>query len=107
MARLAQRLHWLGRRLLSTGYWILVLPWVCNILLCWYIDVGQQWESGSMVARYTYPTLPMLALFSVAAILVMFKAVRPILVTVALSTLFLVVLWIHLVPNIGSRIGSV
>jgi len=94
----------LGRRLVSTGYWILILPWACNILLLWYIDVGEQW--AVMVPRYVYPSLPMLALFSVAAVLVMFRAVRPILITTAVSTLFLLVLWIHLLPNIGG-VGSV
>jgi 4-amino-4-deoxy-L-arabinose transferase-like glycosyltransferase len=92
----------LGRRLLSSGLWILILPWTFNILLCWYIFQVQQWESGSMVPRYTYATLPLLALFSVAAVRVLFSAVRPLLVTIALSTGFLVAVWIILVPTIPS-----
>jgi 4-amino-4-deoxy-L-arabinose transferase-like glycosyltransferase len=90
----------LGRRLLSSGFWVLVLPWVCNIVLCWYIDIGQQWESGSMVPRYIYPTLAPLALFVVAGLLLLTSRVRPLLVTMAVATGFLVVLWVHLVPTI-------
>lgn len=90
----------LGRRIVSSGLWILGVPWVCNIVLCWYIDIGQQWQSGSMVARYTYPTLPALALFVVAAALTLSLSVRPFLVTTAVSSVFLIVLWVHLVPTI-------
>ncbi len=92
----------LGRRLLSTGLWILILPFACNVLLCWYIDIGQQWESGSMVPRYIYPTLPMVALFSVAAVLKLFSTVRPLFVTLVVSSGFLFALWIFLVPTIAS-----
>ncbi len=92
----------LGRRLISSGLWILLLPVVCNVLLCWYVYYGQQWLSGSMVARYMYATLPLLALFSVASVRVLFSAIRPLLVTLAVSTGFLVALWIFLVPTIPS-----
>ena len=89
----------LGRRLFTRGYYILLAPWVGNILVSWYIVVGQQWQV--MLARYTLPTLPMLALFEVAAVLALFrKSVVPLVVTVAISTGFLVTLWIHLVPTI-------
>ncbi|HEX3947141.1 MAG TPA: glycosyltransferase family 39 protein [Acidimicrobiales bacterium] len=91
----------LGRRLVTSGYWLLVLPWVCNIALCWYIDVGQQWESGAMVGRYTYPTLTILGLFVVAAVTMLFRRVRPLLITMAVSSVFLVILWVHLVPTIS------
>jgi hypothetical protein len=90
----------LGRRLWSSGLWVLAFPWVCNIVLCWYIDIGQQWESGSMVPRYIYPTLAPLAIFVVAAVLTLTSRVRPLLVTMAASTAFLVVFWVHLVPTI-------
>lgn len=90
----------LGRRLVSTGYWILILPWVCNIAACLYIDIGQQWQSGSMVARYTYPTLSLVALFIVASILTLFRATRQLLVAVTLSTAVLVGVWVVLVPTI-------
>lgn len=92
----------LGRRLLSSGLWILALPFVCNILLCWYIDLAQQWESGSMVPRYIYPTLPMVALFSVAAVITLFSTVRPLFVTLAASSAFLIVLWVFLLPTIAA-----
>jgi 4-amino-4-deoxy-L-arabinose transferase-like glycosyltransferase len=90
----------LGRRAVSDGYWILIVPWICNIVLCWYIDIGQQWESGSMVPRYIYPTLAPLALFSVAALLTLSSRLKPLLVLMAVSTGFLIVLWVHLVPTI-------
>jgi hypothetical protein len=92
----------LGRRLLKSGLWLLVLPFLCNILLCWYIDVGQQWESGSMLARYVYPTLAPLALLSVAAVVLLTSNYRPLIATVTVSSLFLVALWIHLVPSISN-----
>jgi D-alanyl-D-alanine carboxypeptidase (penicillin-binding protein 5/6) len=92
----------LGGRLFRTGYWVLVAPWVVNVLLCWYIDIGQQWESGAMVARYTYATLTILGLFVVAATLSLVRSVKPVVVTMVLSTAFLVVLWIQVVPSIAS-----
>ncbi len=92
----------LGRRLITTGYWVLGAPWVCNLVLCWYIDIGQQWMTGSMVARYTYPTLPFLALFVVACALLLFRTIRPLLVLICTSSAFLVGLWIFLVPNMHS-----
>jgi 4-amino-4-deoxy-L-arabinose transferase-like glycosyltransferase len=92
----------LGRRLISSGYWVLAAPWVCNLFLCWYIDIGQQWMSGSMVARYTYPTLPFLALFVVAAALILLRSIRPMLVLMCTSSAFLVGLWVFLVPNMHS-----
>jgi 4-amino-4-deoxy-L-arabinose transferase-like glycosyltransferase len=95
----------LGRRLISTGLWLLLLPWICNLVLCWYIDIGQQWESGSMVARYTYPTLSVLALFIVAAALSISRSITPVLAAIAVSAVFLVALWIHLVPAIHSSIA--
>ncbi len=90
----------LWRRTLQSGYWIFVLPWLCNIALCWYIDYGQQWQSGAMVARYTYPTLVILGLFTAAAASVFIRSNRTWLVTLITGTAFLVVLWGHLVPSI-------
>jgi 4-amino-4-deoxy-L-arabinose transferase-like glycosyltransferase len=90
----------LGRRFVTKGYWLLVIPWVFNLFACWYIDIGQQWVSGSMVARYTYPTLPFLGLFIVAAMVTLFRNIRPLLVSISASSAFLVGLWIFLIPNI-------
>jgi 4-amino-4-deoxy-L-arabinose transferase-like glycosyltransferase len=90
----------LGRRLITTGYWVLIAPWIFNLIFCWYIDLGQQWVTGSMVARYTYPTLPFLGLFAVASVVMIFRALRPLLALLGASTAFLVGLWIFLVPNI-------
>jgi 4-amino-4-deoxy-L-arabinose transferase-like glycosyltransferase len=90
----------LGRRFFSSGLWIFVLPLACNIGLAWYIDIGQQWLSGSMVPRYIYPTLPFIALFVVAAYLRLASSIRPLLVTMTVSGLFLGALWVHLVPTI-------
>ena len=42
-----------------------------------------------MVPRYIYPTLPMVALFSVAAVVTLFSTVRPLFVTLAVSSAFL------------------
>ena len=49
-----------------------------------------------------YATLPLLALFSVASVRVLFSATRPLLATLAVSTGFLVALWIFLVPTMSS-----
>jgi len=90
----------LGRRLLTTGYWILFAPWVANLVLCWYIDIGQQWETGSMVARYMYPTLPLLALFLAAAALKVLRSPQLILAMTGTASIFLIGLWASLVPII-------
>jgi len=92
----------LGRRLFTTGYWMLLAPWVGNILLCWYIDIGQQWESGAMVARYTYATLTILGLFVAAAVLASVRSVKPFVWTVVLSTAFVIAVWVQIVPTIHS-----
>ena len=92
----------LGRRLVTSGYWVLALPWAVNIGLCWYVDVGEQWESGSMLPRYTYASLPLLGMFVVTSVLTLFRRVRPLLVTVAASSVFLVILWIRLLPSVRS-----
>ncbi|MHB8220870.1 MAG: hypothetical protein ACYDHU_11220 [Acidimicrobiales bacterium] len=92
----------LGRRLFTTGNWVLVAPWVANIVLCWYIDIGQQWESGAMVARYTYATLTILGMFIAVSVLSLARSVKPFAWTVLLSTVFVVVLWIQIVPSIAS-----
>jgi hypothetical protein len=90
----------LGKRFFTSGLWIFVLPMVCNIGLAWYIDLGQQWQAGSMVPRFIYPTLPFIALFVVAAYLRLASSIRPLLVTLTVSGLFLGALWVHLVPTI-------
>jgi 4-amino-4-deoxy-L-arabinose transferase-like glycosyltransferase len=90
----------LGRRFVTKGYWLLILPWIFNLVACWYIDIGQQWGRGSMVARYTYPTLPFLGLFIVAAMVALFRNIRPLLVSISASSAFLVGLWLFLIPNI-------
>jgi len=88
----------LGRRLFTTGYWILILPWLGNVVICWYVQIGQQWQG--LVARYTYPSLAVLGLFVVAAALSFTRSVKPVVATIATSTLFLVGLWVHLLPAI-------
>ena len=55
-----------------------------------------------MVPRYIYPTLPMVALFSVAAVVTLFSTVRPLFVTLAASSAFLIVLWVFLLPTIAA-----
>jgi 4-amino-4-deoxy-L-arabinose transferase-like glycosyltransferase len=96
----------LGKRLFSSGLWMFVLPMACNIGLAWYIDIGQQWQSGSMVSRYIYPTLPFIALFVVAAYLRLTPSIRPLLVTMTVSGFFLGALWVHLVPTIHLTTSS-
>jgi 4-amino-4-deoxy-L-arabinose transferase-like glycosyltransferase len=90
----------LGKRFFTSGLWIFVLPMACNIGLAWYIDLGQQWQAGSMVPRFIYPTLAFIALFVVAAYLRLASSIRPLLVTLTVSGLFLGALWVHLVPTI-------
>ena len=90
----------LGRRFVTKGYWLLIVPWIFNLAACWHIDIGQQWVSGSMVARYTYPTLPFLGLLIVAAMVALFRNIRPLLVSISASSAFLVGLWLFLIPNI-------
>jgi 4-amino-4-deoxy-L-arabinose transferase-like glycosyltransferase len=90
----------LGRRFFSSGLWILLLPIACNIVLAWYIDIGQQWGSGSMAPRYIYPTLPFVGLFVVAAYLKFARSIRPLVTTITLSSVFLTALWINLLPVI-------
>jgi 4-amino-4-deoxy-L-arabinose transferase-like glycosyltransferase len=90
----------LGKRFFSSGLWIFVLPIVGNIGLAYYIDLGQQWQAGSMVPRFIYPTLPFVALFVVAAYLRLASSIRPLVVTLTVSGLFLGALWVHLVPII-------
>jgi hypothetical protein len=90
----------LGKRFFTSGLWIFVLPMACNIGLAWYIDLGQQWQAGSMVSRFIYPTLAFIALFVVAAYLRLASSIRPLLVTLTVSGLFLGALWVHLVPTI-------
>jgi 4-amino-4-deoxy-L-arabinose transferase-like glycosyltransferase len=90
----------LGRRLWTSGLLLLALPLAVNVVLCAYIDVGQQWESGSMVACSIYPTLAPLVLLGVAALVTLFSACRPLVLALGISSAFLIVLWIHLVPMI-------
>ena len=90
----------LGRRLVSTGYWILILPWVCNIAAC----PVHRHRTAVAVGLHGCPvhlphTLPGGA-FIVASILTLFRATRQLLVTVTLSTAVLVGVWVVLVPTI-------
>ena len=71
----------LGRRLLSTGIWVIAVPWLANLILIYYIDIGQQFEAGAMLPRYMYATLPMLVLAGVAAATRQLRSVAPILIT--------------------------
>lgn len=88
----------LGRRLVTRGYWIVVLPWFLNVGLIWYVQAGEQWQD--LLARYTYCTLPLLVLGAVAFCVTRFRTVAPLLWTTAAAAAFLVVLWAHLVPTL-------
>jgi 4-amino-4-deoxy-L-arabinose transferase-like glycosyltransferase len=88
----------MGRRLFDGGTWMLALPFVAAVALCVGFTVGEQWLS--MVPRYTYLGLPLLALFLAAAALGVLRDLRPYLVTVCGFAVFLAVLWIVLVPHI-------
>jgi Dolichyl-phosphate-mannose-protein mannosyltransferase len=90
----------LGRRLLSSGLWLLALPWVFNILLCWYIDIAQM--PDTLIARYTYPSLTLLGLLGAAGLLQLTRSVRPLVVISALGSFFLIALWISAVPLIAT-----
>ncbi|MGH9089727.1 MAG: hypothetical protein ACRDYZ_16740 [Acidimicrobiales bacterium] len=88
----------LGRQLLPAGRWVLVVPWVFNVALCWYISLGQQWLT--MQPRYTYPTLPLLALAMTAGALAILRTRWPFVLTLAGFSVFLVVLWVGLLPQV-------
>lgn|GEM_PF-872038 len=94
----------MGRRVVTAGYWILVLPAALNLLMCAGITYFVQWEIE--LSRYMYPTLPLLAVFGAVSAVAMVRDHRLIPVTVALLTVGMVTLWIGLVPQIHLRVAG-
>jgi len=88
----------LGRRVVSSGAWMLSLPFVLNVLVCAGITYFGQWQT--MLARYTYPTLPLLAVFGALGALGALRDRWVLPTALAGLGVGLVVLWIGLVPQI-------
>ncbi len=65
----------LGRRLLTSGLWIPLGPWVPVVIICWCAEIAFQWPT--IHSRYALPFLAVLALFEIAAMLVVSRTVRP------------------------------
>jgi 4-amino-4-deoxy-L-arabinose transferase-like glycosyltransferase len=88
----------LGRRVVSSGSWMLALPWVLNVLLCAGITYFGQWQT--VLARYTYPTLPLLAVFGAVGAVGAVRDRRVVTAALAGLTVGVLALWIGLVPQI-------
>ncbi len=91
----------LGRRLAGTGYWILAVPWLSSVAMCWGISLGEQWLT--MHSRYTYPSLPALTLILAATALVVLRDPRPYVIGVAVCGVLVVLAWVALYPQIATR----
>lgn len=89
----------LGRRILSGGYWLLILPWVSTVVVCWVLEIGGQWPV--LNGRYMLPALAPLALFEVAALMDLTRGRRSLLIGIGAMTLFLLILWVHVVPTVA------
>jgi hypothetical protein len=90
----------LGRRLLNTGIWVVAIPWILNILLIFYIDVGQQWEAGAALPRYMYATLPVFVIGGIGAACLQLRRLAPIVLTTLVFAVFVFGLWFRLLPII-------
>jgi 4-amino-4-deoxy-L-arabinose transferase-like glycosyltransferase len=87
----------LGRRLLTSGLWILLGPWVALVVMCGCAEIIIQWPT--IHNRYALPFLAVFGLFEVAAMLAVSRTIRPLLISLAAMSVFLVVLWVHVVPT--------
>lgn len=88
----------LGRRLWTGPSWVLVVPFVVNVAACWAITVDEQWLT--MLARYTYPTLPLLAVAMGVGAVSVYRTVWPHVAVMVGAGAFLVVLWVALLPQV-------
>jgi len=91
----------LGRRLAGTGYWLLAMPWLCSVAMCWGITLGGQWLT--MHSRYTYPTLPVLTLVLAASAVLVVRRLRFYVVGVVTCGVLVIVAWAVLFPQIATR----
>ncbi len=89
----------MGRRLWSIPSAILGLPWVLNVFELWYIRYGEQW---TILARYTYPTLPALLVLAAAATDTIRTRFLPVLVTAG-ATCGVAVVWAYLLFGYTGR----
>jgi len=87
------------RRLAGSQLWLLALPWLANVLVAWYITVGFQFETGALLNRYSYPTLPLLAAGGVLVALEM-GAQRIVAGATLVVSAALFVVWIDLLPQL-------
>ena len=92
-----------GRRVLTAGHWMLVLPWGLNVAMCVGITYAAQWQTE--LARYTYPTLPLLAVFGAAGALWLVRDRWVIPLTLGLLTAALIALWFGLEPQVHLHVG--
>ncbi|MHB8219271.1 MAG: ArnT family glycosyltransferase [Acidimicrobiales bacterium] len=90
-----------GRRLAGTGYWVLAVPWLTSVALCWGISLGGQWLT--MHSRYTYPTLPVLTLVLAATVVLVVRELRLYVAGVVVAGALVVVTWVVLFPQIATR----
>jgi len=81
----------LAPRLIASGYWILVLPWLSGVLLVVGITLVAQWPV--VLSRYANATLPFLALFIAASVLLLLRDAWAYVATVTGLSVFLIVLW--------------
>lgn len=88
----------LGRRLWTGPTWVLVVPFVLNVAACWAITVGEQWLT--MLARYAYPTLPLLAVAMGAGAVLVFRSLWPYVVATAAGGALVVGVWVALLPQV-------
>ncbi len=82
----------LGRRLWSIPSAILGLPWLLNVFELWYIRYGEQW---TILARYTFPTLPSLLVLAADGTDAIRARFLPVLVTAG-ATGGVIVIWAYL-----------
>jgi 4-amino-4-deoxy-L-arabinose transferase-like glycosyltransferase len=90
----------LGRRFVTSGYWILACPWFLTLVLCWVVEISAQWPV--LNSRYSLPSLTLLALFGAAAGLMQAGSQRPVLIVSVAVSVFILVLWILAVPTIST-----
>ncbi len=92
----------MGRRVVTAGTWVLVTPWALTLVLCAAVTYVGQWPTE--LSRYTYPTLPLLALFGAVGAVSVVRDRWLIPVTAALLAAGTVALWIGFWPQVPVRV---
>ena len=88
----------LGRRLWTVASAILGLPWLLNVVELWYIRYGQQW---SIVARYTYPTLPLLLMLASDATETIRARYLPVVMSIGATVALSAIWWFYIFDYTG------